>query len=97
VGEYTTTDPSTFPGGAMGHVLEGMEEAVHRESEKPDNNFFNGSMQVRIEQWQPDLKKLTTTVLWEEVPEGSTSGELEERTFLKEFYFHQDSNYTLLE
>ncbi len=96
-GKYDTLDPSTYPGGNLGHVLEDIEEAVHRESEKPDNNFFNGSMQVKIEQWQPNLKKLTISVFWEEVPEGSETGELVENTFKKEFYFHPDSNYSLLE
>lgn len=98
VGNYTTTDPTTFPAGELGEVMEEMEEAVARESAKPipDNNFYNGSMNVNIEQWQPDLKKLTITVNWEEVPEGSQSGQREERSYNKVFYFHKDSNYELL-
>ena len=74
-----------------------MEDAVERESVKPDNNFFNGSMTVDVEPWQTDLKKFTLTVDWEEVPEGSTTGELEEASFGKTFYFHRNSNYELLE
>lgn len=97
VGEYNTEDPSTFPSGKLGEVMHEIEEAVHRESAKPDNNFFNGSVELTIEQWQPNLKKLTTTVFWEEVPEGGSPGELQENSYKKEFYFHPDSNYSLLE
>jgi quinol-cytochrome oxidoreductase complex cytochrome b subunit len=97
VGEYDTNDPSSFPGGRLGAILHEMREAVHRESERLDNNFFEGNIQVKIEQWQPTLKKMTVTVLWKEVPEGSTTGELVENSLTKKFYFHVNSNYDLLE
>jgi quinol-cytochrome oxidoreductase complex cytochrome b subunit len=97
VGSYKTTDPSTFPGGELGEILHEMTEAVHRESERVDNNFFEGSMQVDIEQWQPNLKRMNITVFWQEVPEGSTSGELVENSFKKVIYFHEDANFALLE
>jgi hypothetical protein len=97
VGSYNTTDPSTYPGGRLGEVMHEMEEAVHRESERVDNNFFEGSLQMDIEQWQPNLKRMTITVFWKEVPETSTTGELVENTFRKVFYFHEQSDYTLLE
>lgn len=96
-GEYDSNDHSAWPGGELGVIIEEMAEAVHRESEKPDNNFFEGQVVVQIEQWTPVLKKLTMTVNWLEVPEGSTTGELAENTLSKTFYFHEDSNYSLLE
>jgi hypothetical protein len=96
-GSYNTNDPAAFPGGKLGAILHEMEEAVHRESERIDNNFFDGTVQVDIEQWQPNLKKLTITVFWKEVPEGSASGELVDNSLKKEFYFHVDSDYELLE
>jgi len=74
-----------------------MSEAVERESLRAGNNFFEGSMQVDIEDWQTNLKKFTITVFWEEVPEGSVTGELEARTFEKTFFFHKNSHYELLE
>ncbi len=97
VGTYTTSDSSTYPGGELGAVMHEIEEAAHRESENPANNFFNGEVTIQIEQWSPVLKKLTMTVNWEEVPEGSQTGELEENSLSKVFYFHENSNYTLLE
>ena len=97
VGSYDTNDLSTFPPGELGDILHEMREAAHRESERPGNNFFEGSITVDIEQWQTDLKRLTMTVHWQEVPEGSTTGEREERDFSKIFFFHKDSNYTLLD
>jgi quinol-cytochrome oxidoreductase complex cytochrome b subunit len=97
VGEYDTNDPSTFPGGHLGEVLAEMREATHRESDRLDNNFFNGSLIMEIEQWLPNLKRMTITVSWEEVPEGSTTDELVENSFQKSFFFHEDSDYTLLE
>jgi hypothetical protein len=97
VGSYSTADPSTFPGGELGEVLHEMEEAVHRESSRGDNNFFEGDMQVDIEQWQPGLKKMTIIVNWLEVPEGSETNELAENSETKTFYFHEDSDYSLLE
>jgi ubiquinol-cytochrome c reductase cytochrome b subunit len=97
VGTFTTADPTTYPSGELGVIMHEMEEAVDRESVKADNNFFNGSMTVDVEPWQTDLKKFTLTVDWEEVPEGSTTGELEEASFGKTFYFHRNSNYELLE
>jgi len=97
VGTYDTADPSTYPGGRLGEIMHEMEEAAHRESERVGNNFFNGEIEMQIEQWQPDLKKMTVTVFWEEVPEGSDTGQLEENTYKKIFYFHPDSNYSLLE
>jgi len=97
VGEYDTSNPSSWPGGELGVVVAELAEAVHRESEKPDNNFFEGNVVVKIEQWTPVLKKLTMTVNWLEVPEGSTTGELVENSLSKTFYFHESSNYSLLE
>jgi hypothetical protein len=95
VGNYRASDPSTYPSGDLGHVLAEMKEAVDRESAKPDNNFYNGDITVAVEDWQTDLKKLTVTVLWEEVPEGGT--EREARTFEKIFFIHRESGYELLE
>ncbi|HXV98333.1 MAG TPA: cytochrome b N-terminal domain-containing protein, partial [Anaerolineae bacterium] len=95
VGNYRASDPSTYPSGALGHVLTEMKEAVDRESARPDNNFYNGDISVTVEDWQNDLKKLTVTVEWEEVPEGGT--EREARTFEKVFFIHGESDYELLE
>jgi len=97
VGSFSTNDPSTYPSGELGRIMEEMEVAVTRESAKSNNNFFKGHMNVTIEQWQTGLKKFTATVFWEEVPESSTTGELEERSFERTFYFHRNSNYELLE
>ncbi len=97
VGSYTTSDPSTWPSGELGKIMEEMAAAVEREEAKPNSNFYEGSMTVTIEMWQHDLKKMTVTVNWMEVPEGSTTGELEPAEFTGTFYFHADSNYTLLE
>ena len=89
--------PATWPSGELGHVVEEIGEATHRESERPENNFFNGSTTLEIEQWTPILKKITMQVEWEEVPEGSETGELVENTLKKELYIHEDSDYSLLE
>lgn len=97
LGSFDTDNPSTYPSGELGQIMHEMEEAVTRESAVPDNNFFNGKINVTIEQWQTNLKRFTVTVMWDEVPEGSSTGQLEERTFEKTFYFHRDSNYELLE
>jgi quinol-cytochrome oxidoreductase complex cytochrome b subunit len=97
VGKYETENPETWPPGELGHVVEEMGEATHRESEKPDNNFFNGNTGLEVEQWSPILKKITMQVDWEEVPEGSTTGELVENTLKKEIYIHENSDYSLLE
>jgi hypothetical protein len=72
-----------------------MKEAVDRESEKPDNDFDNGDIELAIEEWQTDLKKLTIKVLWEAVPEGG--GEVQDRFYEKLFFIHRDSGYDLLE
>jgi ubiquinol-cytochrome c reductase cytochrome b subunit len=95
VGDYLASDPTTYPSGELGHVLAKMKEAVDRESARPNGNFFAGDINFRIEDWQTDLKKLTVTVLWEEVPEGGS--EREARTFEKVFFIHRESNYDLLE
>ncbi len=97
VGTYDTNDPAAFPPNELGHALEEMEEAVDRESERSDNNFYDGSITVDVEEWQANLKKLEMTVFWEEVPEGSDDGRREEREFGKIFYIHSDSGYDLLE
>jgi len=97
VGRYETEDSSTFPGGELGEVLEEMERAVERESTRPGNNFFNGTIVVEIEDWQTDLKRLTMTVNWLEIPEGSTDNVAVARDFSKTFFFHRESNYSLLE
>jgi quinol-cytochrome oxidoreductase complex cytochrome b subunit len=97
VGTYNTADPSTWPSGELGVIMEEMAHAVERESAKPDNNFYEGTMTVAIEMWQNQLKKMAVTVNWLEVPEGSTTGELEPAEYTKMFFFHEDSNYTLLE
>ncbi len=98
VGEYDTADPSTWPpGGELGHVVEELAEATHRESENPSNNFFDGNTTLEIQQWSPLLKRLDIAVFWLEVPEGSETGELVENSYKKIFYFHEDSNYSLLE
>lgn len=97
VGSYDTRDPSTYPSGELGNIFRDMEEAVARESARPDNNFFSGSIKVTIEDWQADLKRLTMTVSWEEVPEGGTAGQREERSFEKTFFIHRESNYELLD
>ena len=97
IGSFDTNDPGTYPSGALGKIMEEMEVAVVRESANPDNNFFNGHINVTIEEWQTNLKRFAITVFWDEIPEGSTTGQLEERTFEKTFYFHRDSNYKLLE
>jgi hypothetical protein len=95
VGKYSASDPATYPSGPLGGVMAEIKEAVDREGERPDNNFYNGDMTIDIEEWQTNLKRLTVTVLWEEVPEGGT--EREARTFEKLFFIHRDSGYDLLE
>ena len=95
VGSYDASDPTTYPSGELGRIMAEMKEAVDREGAKPDNNFFAGDVNLKIEDWQTDLKKLTVTVFWEEVPEGG--GEREARTFEKVFFIHRESNYELLE
>lgn len=97
IGKYDTNDPVTFPDGELGEIMHEMQEAVHRESEKLDNNFFDGNIVMEVEQWQPNLKRLSVTVFWKEVPEGSTTGELVDNQLRSEFYFHEDSDYQLLE
>jgi hypothetical protein len=97
VGTYNTADPSTWPSGELGVIMEEMAHAVERESAKPDNNFYEGTMTVAIEMWQNQLKKMAVTVNWLEVPEGGTTGELKPAEYTKTFYFHEDSNYELLE
>ena len=95
-GTYNTCDHDSLPGGELGELLEEMTVAAARESAKP-NNFFNACVEMEIEQWTPELKRMTIEVTWEEVPEGSTTGELEEASYKMVYYFHEDSNYTLLE
>ena len=97
VGVYNTADPTTFPGGTLGHFLEEMTEAAHRESERLDNNFFDARVQVEIVDWQTDLKQISFTVYWMEVPEGSATGELVEADYVKTIYIHKNSGYHLLE
>jgi len=97
IGQYHTDDPNTWPAGELGLVFSEMAEAAHRESEKADNNFFEGKMMMEIEQWSPVLKRLTITVLWEEIPEGSTTNERVENSYKKIFFFHENANYRLLE
>lgn len=95
VGNYKASDPSTYPAGHLGEVIAEMKEAVERESGGAENNFYEGDITLSIEEWQTDLKKLTITVLWEEVPEGKT--EREPRTYEKLFFIHRHSGYDLLE
>jgi len=97
IGSFNTEESNTFPSGELGVIMTEMTEAVERESLREGNNFFDGSIQVDIENWQTNLKKFTVTVFWEEVPEGSTTGEREARTFEKTFFFHKNSRYELLE
>jgi hypothetical protein len=102
-GEATGVDGKTstfnaFPKNKFGHILEEMHEAVVRESEVPDNNFFEGHMEVEIVQFQEKLRRMTVTVFWEEVPEGSESGQREPAPpYIKKFFFHEDSHYELME
>jgi hypothetical protein len=74
-----------------------MEEAAHRESLRPGNNFFEGNIVIEIEPWQTDLKRLTMTVHWLEIPEGSTDNITQPRDFEKTFFMHRASDYQLLE
>lgn len=97
LGFYDTEDHANYPSGRFGELFEEMAEATERESRNPNNNFYNGKMTVAIENWQTDLKKLTFRVIWEEVPEGSTDGTLEEGTYEKVIFIHRASNYHLLE
>jgi quinol-cytochrome oxidoreductase complex cytochrome b subunit len=94
VGSYDTDKPEAWPAGEMGEVMAEMQEAAERESTKGTNNFFESKMNVTIEEWQTDLKRMTITVFWEEVPEGG--GERKARDEAKTFYFHRHSNYELL-
>ena len=96
-GTYNTCDHESLPGGELGEIMEEMTVAAARESAKPDNNFFNACIEVEIEQWTPELKRMAMEVTWEEVPETSTTGELEEASYKKVLYLHEDSDYTLLE
>ncbi len=99
VGLYDTSDHSTFPteGTELAHLLEEMEEAAHRDSARPDNNFFDAVVTVEIVDWQKDLKQVTTSVYWQEVPEGGEAGQLVDGTYEKVIYMHRDSGYHLLE
>jgi ubiquinol-cytochrome c reductase cytochrome b subunit len=94
-GTYKASDPTTYPSGKLGHIMAEMKEAVDRESERPTNNFDDGDITMIIEDWQTDLKKLTVTVSWNEIPEGG--GEKQARTYQAPFFIHRDSNYELLE
>ena len=97
VGTYDVSDPATYPGGELDHVLAEMHEAVVRESNRRGNNFFDGDITLKVEDWQTDLKRLEVTVHWLEIPEGSTDNIAEPGTFNKVIYFHRDSDYSLLE
>ena len=94
LGSYDTDKPAAWPAGEMGAVMAEMKEAAERESSKGTNNFFESKMNVTIEDWQANLKRMTITVFWREVPEGG--GDLTERNEAKTFYFHKHSNYELL-
>lgn len=94
-GSYDTDNPAGWPSGELREMMAEMREAVGRESSKGDNNFFNGRMNVTIEDWQANLKRMIITVFWEEVPESG--GDRVAREEKKTFYFHEDSNYELLE
>ena len=95
LGLYDTSDPTTYPGGQLGHLLEEMHEAVERDSIRSDNNFFEGNMTMEIVDWQTDLKQVKISVFWEEVPEGSPDGKLVEADFEKTVYIHKNSGYEL--
>jgi ubiquinol-cytochrome c reductase cytochrome b subunit len=97
VGSYDVNDPSTYPSGKLGDVLGEMEEAVVRESNQSNNNFFDGDINVTINDWQTDLKQLVVTITWLEIPEGSTDNVAVERSHEAVFYIHRESNYELLE
>jgi ubiquinol-cytochrome c reductase cytochrome b subunit len=105
LGSFDVYDQSTYPGGELDHVLVEINEAVERESARRGNNFCDGRINVTIKDWQTDLKQLTMTVFWQEVPEGEGasdchdvgSDQLAERSFEKTFYIHRESNYELLE
>ncbi len=98
IGEYDTNDPLTWPEhGELSHIVAEMTEAIHRESENTDNNFYAGNVVLTIEQWSPVMKKINMEVFWEEVPEGDNSGALVENTTNKEIFIHEHSDYTLLE
>lgn len=92
VGSYDTNDPTAFPSGELGRVMEEIKIAVERESRLAEaNNFHNPGVTVDVEQWQQDLKKLIMTVHWQEIPpEG---GELADREYEKIIYIHKDANY----
>jgi hypothetical protein len=97
VGSYDTSDPTTYPGGALETLLQEMEEAAHRDSEATGNNFFEAHVTVDIENWQTDLKRVTVSVFWLEVPEGSTDGQLAENDFTKSIFIHKNAGYELLD
>ncbi len=99
-GSYNTRQPATYPGGELGQIIADMERAVHKESTQAGNNFFEGYIVVEIEAWQSNLKRLTMTVNWLEMRAESSDKvavpRWAHRNFSKTFYFHRDSNYTLL-
>ncbi len=97
VGVYDTHDPEAWPEGELGHVVEELEEAIHRETENPSNNFYDGQVVLSVESWSPVVKKVTMEVFWQEVPEGDTTGQLVDNSTKKEIFIHEDSDYTLLE
>jgi len=96
-GVYDVSDPTTYPGGEMNHVLAELRDAVDRESNKRGNNFFDGNLQFTVQDWQSDLKRVSVIVTWLEIPEGSTDNIAISKCFEKVLYFQQKSDYDLLE
>ncbi len=91
-GSYDTSSPENFPSGHLGEVMHEIREAIVRESQLAQaHNFYDSRVTLDIEDWQKDLKKLTMTVYWSEIPEGG--GEMAQRDFEKEIYIHHDANY----
>jgi quinol-cytochrome oxidoreductase complex cytochrome b subunit len=94
LGSYDTDKPETWPTGEMGSLMAEINEAAERESSKLGERFSEAKVNITIQDWQTDLKRMDITVNWLEVPEGG--GELQPRDYNKIYFFHKHSNYELL-
>lgn len=81
VGTYYAIKKDDAPNGAVKHLLEEMYEAMEREYDDPED--YEASLIV--EQWQPNLKRITARVTWEEDGQEIVSE--------KSIYLHADSIY----
>ncbi|RME46923.1 MAG: cytochrome bc complex cytochrome b subunit [Caldilineae bacterium] len=83
IGVYDTADPSTWPSGILGRVMEKIdEETRHRLPDDPTAHTT-----LSIEQWQKDLKRMVMTVYYTDEETG------EAKTYALPVYIHRNANY----